>query len=76
MIETFFVKSFRKSYPRRPKQIVRDLDVTENELHGMQEGRFFHGHDHCSCSLPLSIFCGDSLLCAKLRRADVDPAKG
>ncbi len=76
MIEKFFVKSFLKSYPGRPKQIVLDLDVTNNELHGKQEGRFFHGHYDCYCYLPLYIFCGDYLLCAKLRTADVDPAKG
>ena len=76
MIEKFFVKSFLTSYPGRPKQIVLDLDVTDNELHGKQEGRFFHGHYDCYCYLPLYIFCGDYLLCAKLRTADVDPAKG
>ena len=53
-----------------------DLDVTDNELHGKQEGRFFHGHYDCYCYLPLYIYCGDDLLCAKLRTADVDPAEG
>jgi hypothetical protein len=75
-IEKFFVKSFLKSYPGRPKQIVLDLDVTDNELHGEQEGRFFHGHYDCYCYLPLYVYCEDYLLCAKLRKADVDPAKG
>jgi hypothetical protein len=75
-IETFFVKSFLTSYKRRPKQIVLDLDVTANELHGKQEGRFFHGHYDCYCYLPLYIFCDDYLLAAKLRPADVDPAEG
>ena len=75
-IEKFFVKSFLRSYPGRPKRIVLDLDVTDNVLHGKQEGRFFHGHYDCYCYLPLYIFCGDYLLCAKLRTADVDPAKG
>ena len=75
-IEKFFVNSFLCSYPGRPKQIVLDLDVTDNELHGKQQGRFFHGHYDCYCYLPLYIYCGDYLLCAKLRTADVDPAKG
>jgi hypothetical protein len=55
---------------------VLDLDVTDNELHGNQEGRFYHGHYDCYCYLPLYIYCGDDLLCAKLRCADVDPAEG
>jgi len=55
---------------------VLDLDVTDNELHGKQEGRFFHGHYDCYCYLPLYIYCGDDLLCAKLRTAEVDPAEG
>jgi hypothetical protein len=55
---------------------VLDLDVTDNELHGKQEGRFFHGHYDCYCYLPLYIYCGHDLLCAKLRTADVDPAQG
>jgi hypothetical protein len=76
LIEKFFVKSFLRSYPTRPTQIVLDLDVTDNELHGMQEGRFFHGHYDCYCYLPLYVYCEDYLLCAKLRTADVDPAKG
>jgi hypothetical protein len=75
-IEKFFVKSFLKSYAGRPKEIVLDLDVTDNELHGNQEGRFYHGYYDCYCYLPLYIYCEDYLLCAKLRKADVDPAKG
>ena len=75
-IERFFVKAFLNNHPGRPKRIVLDLDVTDNELHGEQEGRFFHGHYDCYCYLPLYIYCGDDLLCAKLRTADVDPAEG
>ncbi|MGA2613992.1 MAG: IS1380 family transposase [Spirochaetia bacterium] len=75
-IEKFFVKAFLNNHPGRPKRIVLDLDVTDNELHGKQEGRFFHGHYDCYCYLPLYIYCGDDLLCAKLRSAEVDPAEG
>jgi len=75
-IQRFFVKAFLNNYPGRPKRIVLDLDVTDNELHGKQEGRFFHGHYDCYCYLPLYIYCGDDLLCAKLRPADVEPAEG
>ena len=75
-IEKFLVKSFLTSYRRRPKQIVLDLDVTATELHGKQEGRFFHGHYDYYCYLPLYVFCEDYLLAAKLRTADVSPAEG
>jgi DDE family transposase len=75
-IEQFFVKAFLNNHPGRPKRIVLDLDVTDNELHGKQEGRFFHGHYDCYCYLPLYIYCGDDLLCAKLRPADADAAEG
>jgi hypothetical protein len=68
-IENFFVKSFLKSYPGRPKEIVLDMDVIDNELHAKQEGRFFHGYYDCHCYLPLYIYCSDYLLCAKLRKA-------
>src|SRR6185369_111959 len=44
--------------------------------HGKQEGRFFHGYYKEFCYLPLYIFCGDHLLCARLRTADNDAAWG
>ena len=44
--------------------------------YGQQEGRFFHGYYGCYCYLPLYIFCGDYLLCAKLRTAHHDGAAG
>ena len=68
----------RRSVPRRPKkapkQIVLDLDATDDPLHGDQEGRFFHGYYDCYCYLPLYIFCGRHLLAAKLRRSNIDAA--
>jgi hypothetical protein len=45
-------------------------------LHGEQEDRFFHGYYDCYCYLPLYIFCGKQLLCAKLRAANIDGAAG
>jgi hypothetical protein len=39
-------------------------------------GRFFHGYYDSYCYLPLYIFCGEHLLCAKLRPADIDAATG
>ena len=45
-------------------------------LHGQQEGGFFHGYYKCYCYLPLYIFCGDHLLCARLRPSNIDGAAG
>ena len=56
--------------------IVLDLDATHDPLHGNQEGKFFHGYYDCYCYLPLYIFCGEELLCAKLRRSNIDPSEG
>jgi hypothetical protein len=59
-----------------PEQIVLDLDTTDLPLHGHQEGRFFHGYYDSYCYLPLYIFAGEHLLCARLRTADQDAAAG
>ena len=50
--------------------------ATDDPLHGHQEGRFFHGYYRHYCYLPLYIFCGEHLLCARLRKADQDGAAG
>ena len=57
-----------------PKEIVLDLDATDDPIHGHQLGRFFHGYYDSYCYFPLYIFCGEHLLCAKLRPADIDGA--
>jgi hypothetical protein len=75
-IERLFVDFFLDAHARAPKQIILDLDATDDPLHGHQEGRFFHGYYDCYCYLPLYIFCGRHLLAAKLRRADIDAAAG
>lgn len=75
-IEGLFVKLFIEAHERAPKQIILDLDATDDPLHGHQEGRFFHGYYDCYCYLPLYIFCGRHLLAAKLRRADIDGSAG
>ncbi len=70
------VDLFLEAHQRAPKQIILDLDATDDPLHGQQEGRFFHGYYDCYCYLPLYVFCGRHLLAAKLRRADMDAAAG
>jgi hypothetical protein len=75
-IEALITDDFIRTQPRPPEELVLDLDATDDPLHGQQEGRFFHGYYGCYCYLPLYIFCGDFLLCAKLRTADRDGAAG
>jgi hypothetical protein len=55
---------------------VLDLDVTDIPLYGHQPERFFHGYYGSYCYLPLYIFAGDQLLCARLRAANQDAAAG
>jgi hypothetical protein len=75
-IEGLFVELFLEAYKAPPKEIVLDLDATDDRLHGHQEGRFFHGYYDCYCYLPLYVFCGRHLLAAKLRRSNIDAAAG
>lgn len=75
-IDAFLVNVFVQAYPVAPQEIVLDLDTTDDPIHGHQEGRFFHGYYDTYCYLPLYIFSGSHLLCARLRRANIDPSAG
>jgi len=75
-IEALFVDLFLEAHPQPPKQVILDLDATDDPLHGHQEGRFFHGYYDCYCYLPLYIFCGSHLLAAKQRPANIDASAG
>ena len=75
-IRNLFVDLFVEAYARPPREIILDLDATDDPVHGEQEGRFFHGYYDCYCYLPLYVFCGPHLLVAKLRRSSLDAADG
>jgi len=75
-MDSFFVETFLLLHRTPPNEIVLDLDATDDPIHGHQLGRFFHGYYDGYCYLPLYIFCGEHLLCAKLRPADIDGAAG
>ena len=75
-VADLFVTLFLEAHGRAPKQIILDLDATDDPLHGHQEGRFFHGYYDCYCYLPLYIFCGRHLLAARLRPSNIDAAAG
>jgi hypothetical protein len=75
-VDELLVKAFLESYPEIPAEIVLDMDTTDLPLHGKQEGRFFHGYYDNYCYLPLYVFCGEHILCARLREANHDAAFG
>lgn len=75
-VERLLVKVFLASHAEPPKKIILDLDATDDPLYGNQEGRFFHGYYQNYCYLPLYIFCGEFVLCAKLRPANIDASEG
>jgi Transposase DDE domain group 1 len=74
--DQLLLQLFVEAHRSPPEEIVLDLDATDDPLHGKQEGRFFHGYYGHYCYLPLYIFCGDHLLCARLRTADGDASAG
>ena len=75
-IEGLFVDLFLEAHARPPRQIVLDIDATDDPLHGDQEGRFFHGYYDCYCYMPLYVFCGRHLLATKLRPSNIDASAG
>jgi hypothetical protein len=75
-IDELLVEVFIESQERTPEQIVLDVDTTDLPLHGQQEGRFFHGYYDSYCYLPLFIFCGEHVLCARLRQSNRDAYAG
>ncbi len=75
-IDELMADQFIESYEKAPIEIVLDVDTTDLPLHGKQEGRFFHGYYDNYCYLPLYVFCGEQVLCARLREANHDAAFG
>ena len=70
------VELFLEAHAEPPRELWLDLDATDDPLHGAQEGRFFHGYYKRYCYLPLYIFCGEHLLCARLRPSNIDANEG
>jgi Transposase DDE domain group 1 len=67
---------FLEAHDQPPARLVLDLDATDDPIHGNQEGRFFHGYYREYCYLPLYIICGEFVLCARLRRSNIDASEG
>ena len=60
-IEKAFVDIFLESYKKPPKQIILDMDVTDDQVQVNQEGAFFNTYYKGVCYAPLYIFCGHHL---------------
>lgn len=75
-VDRLLVELYIQAQARAPQQIVIDLDATDDAVHGRQEGRFFHGYYGHYCYLPLYIFIGDHLVCARLRPSNQDASAG
>jgi hypothetical protein len=71
-IDALLVDLFLEAHATAPAQIILDVDATDDLLYGKQEGRFYHGYYKDYCYLPLYVFCGEHLLCSRLRRSNID----
>ncbi|HWC17805.1 MAG TPA: IS1380 family transposase [Terriglobales bacterium] len=75
-IDDLLVEVFLEAHAETPEQIVLDIDTTDFAIHGEQEGRFYHGYYDHYCYLPLYVFAGEHVLCARLRPSNIDPSAG
>jgi len=75
-LNKIFVELFIESYDTPPKQIIIDVDATDDLVHGNQEGRYFLKFYDNYCFLPIYFFCGNQLLWSQLRTADKGGAFG
>jgi len=75
-IDNLLVDIYLESHAAAPECIVLDLDATDIPLHGNQPERFFQGYYGNYCYLPLYIFAGDQLLCARVRPSNQDASAG
>jgi hypothetical protein len=75
-VDELLVNVFLEAHAVVPAQIVLDIDTTDMALHGNQEDKFYHGYYKHYCYLPLYIFCGNHVLCARLRPSSIGPAVG
>lgn len=74
--DRLLVELFMEAEGDAPKEVILDLDATDDVVHGNQEGRFFHGYYGHYCYLPLYIFAGRHALCCRLRPSNIDASQG
>jgi len=69
-IEDYFIQEYVRSLPKGTKEVILDLDRTDDPVHGDQEGRFFHGYYDEFCYTPFYIFAGHWPVVAALHTAE------
>lgn len=74
-IHRIFMDQFISSFKAPPKRLILDFDATDDQVHGKQEGRFYHGYYKGYCFLPLYVFCRSQLLACYLRTSKKDAAR-
>ena len=76
-MDRLLVDCFLDAHDTPPQTIWIDLDATDDPSHGeRQEEWFFHGYYDGYGYLPLYIFSGPHLLCARLRPSNIDACEG
>ena len=75
-LQNLLVDLYLDHHDSPPNHITLDIDATDIETHGRQEGGFFHGYYEHRCFLPLYVYAGPHLLLAQLRPGNIDAAKG
>ena len=50
-MDELLVEAFLEASQEPPEEVILDVDVTDDPLHGKQEGRFFHGYYKRYCYL-------------------------
>ena len=43
-ISQVLVEQFIQSFQKAPAELILDFDATDDRVHGLQEGRAFHGY--------------------------------
>lgn len=74
-IDAMMVGIFLRSWEKAPRQIVIDMDTTDDPVHGMQAGRHFSGYYGHYCFLPLYFFVDGHILLAHLLPGNADAKK-
>lgn len=75
-LEKLLLQCGVRTLRRNQREVIIDLDATDDPLHGRQQGRFFHGYYNTYCYLPLYAFIGDAIVWAQLRTAKRDASAG
>lgn len=63
-------------HPRRPKELILDVDLTDDPTHGQQELSFFHGFYDSHVYLPLLVFDGEGSLLTAVLLPGRNPGSG